>query len=182
MGGGCDVIPAYHCWVIKETSKSKKKVQDACAFVDQLGMVGMSEEEFNKTYTATKYITNLKNNHPRLRFETWSYLNLVTIVGGRYPCVAGAPNDKDQIIKNKNAPRNARRLASLARRSTSASEPTNNSSGPSSGSRNDTSSPPNQWPAPEENMSTSKSKIVPLQEHLATCFKQLGIEAIVSIV
>jgi hypothetical protein len=143
-------------------------------------MLGMSKEEFNKTCTATKCVTNLKIDHPRLWFEIWSDLNLVAIVGRRDPCMPGAPNDKGQIVKNKNAPRNARRLASLARSSASVSKPTNDSLGLSLGSRNDASSLPNQSPTPEENMSTSK--IFLLQEHPATCFKQLGTEAIVSIV
>jgi hypothetical protein len=167
--------------VIKGNSKSKKKVPDECTFVDQLGMNGISEKDFINTYTATKYVTNLTKNHPRLRFETWSDLNLVTIIGERDPYMPGAPNDKDQIIRNKNARRNAR---SLARSRASASKPRNNSSGPSSDSTNDpsesTPSPPNESPVPEEN--TSASKIVPLREHLASCFKKLGIEAIASIV
>jgi hypothetical protein len=180
-GEGCDIIPGYHYWVIKGNSKSKKKVPDECTFVDQLGMNGISEKDFINTYTATKYVTNLTKNHPRLRFETWSDLNLVTIIGERDPYMPGAPNDKDQIIRNKNARRNAR---SLARSRASASKPRNNSSGPSSDSTNDpsesTPSPPNESPVPEEN--TSASKIVPLREHLASCFKKLGIEAIASIV
>lgn len=38
---------------------------------------------------------------------------------------------------------------------------------------------PNEFPAPEENMTTSK--IFLLREYLANCFKKLGIKAIASI-
>jgi hypothetical protein len=57
-GGGCDVRPGRHHWVTKGNNKSKKKVQDARAFVDQLGTLGMSEEEFNRTHAATKRVAN----------------------------------------------------------------------------------------------------------------------------
>jgi hypothetical protein len=179
-----------------------KKVQDACTLVDQLGMVGISEEEFIKTYTARKYVKNLRMVHPRFWFETWLDLNLVTINGRDTNCMPGAPNNKDLIIKMKNASRIARLLVSLARHSTSASKPTKNLSGPSFHySTNDpskhaflqlndlpesnflqlndlTKSPP---PSPKKNISAPI--IVPLREHLARCFKkQLGIEAIASIV
>jgi hypothetical protein len=53
MDGGCDMIPGYHYWVAKENSKSKKKVMDACTLVDQLVMLGVSQDDFIKTYTAT---------------------------------------------------------------------------------------------------------------------------------
>jgi hypothetical protein len=195
-GGGCDVIPGHHCWVVKGGSKSKKKVIDACTFVDQLGMLSMSEEDFINTHTARKCITSLKKHHPRLRFENWSDMHLAAIVG-RDEHMSGAPDNKDQIIKNKNASRNSRLLA---RRSASASKPANNSSGPSSHSRKDPSdhafSQPNDSPAsehafspwnddnddspvPEQNISASKV-LLPLREHLASCFKQLGIGKIVS--
>jgi hypothetical protein len=192
-GGVCDVTPGCHCWVVKGSTKSKKKVTDACTLVNQLGMLGMSEEDFIKTHAATKHITNLKKHHPRLRFETWLDTHLAAIVG-RDEHMSGAPDNKDQIIKNKNASRNSRLLA---RRSASASKPTNNSSGPSSHSRKDPSahaflqpnspasehafSPPNDdnydSPAPEQNMSASKV-VLPLREHPASCFKQLGAGAI----
>jgi hypothetical protein len=166
-GGGCDIIPGHHYWVIKGSNKSKKRVPDACTLVDQLGMLGISEEEFNTTYTATKYITNLKKNHPRLRFEIWSGVNIATIIG-RDEYMPGAPNNKDQIIKNKNASRNARLLA---RRSATSSNPINDSSGPSSHSINDPSehtflSPSDDIedspaaPPPDQNILASK--IVPL--------------------
>jgi hypothetical protein len=192
-GGGCDVTPGCHHWVVKGGTKSKKKVIDPCALVDQLGMLGMSEEDFIKTCTATKHIANLNKHQPRLRFETWSDMHLAAIVG-RDECMSGAPDNKDQIVKNKNASRNSRLLA---RRSASASKPTNNSSGPSSHSRKDPSehaflqpnspasehafSPPNDdnddSPAPEQKMSASKV-VLPMREHLASCFEQLGTGAI----
>jgi hypothetical protein len=64
-------------------------------------MFGISEEEFIKTYTARKYVKNLRIHHPRFWFETWFDLHLVTITGRDTNCVPGAPNDKYQIIKNK---------------------------------------------------------------------------------
>jgi hypothetical protein len=182
-GRGCGIVPGHHYWVIKANNNSQKKVEDACTLVDQLKMLGVSEEEFLQTYTARKYVTNLKKHHRRFRFETWSAMNLVTIMArekdGNQEYMCGAPTDGNQIIKNKNAPRNARLLASLARRSESASKPTKNSSGPSSHSTNDPSEhtfsqPKNDSPAPEQNKK-------PL-DLVASCFKQLGLEAIVSIV
>ena len=142
-GEGCDVAPGCHCWVAKGSNKSKRRVADARTLVDQLGTLGMSEEDFIQTHAATKHVKNLKKHHPRLRFEIWSDMNVAAIIG-RDECMPGAPNDKDQIVRNKNASRNARRLA---RSRASASDPTNNSSGPSSDSTNDPSesalSPPN---------------------------------------
>jgi hypothetical protein len=111
-GRGCGTIPGHHYWVIKGNSKSQKKVQDAWTLADQLKVLGVSEEEFVKTYTARKYVTNLTKHHPRFRFETWSDLNLVTIIGTENQYVPGSPTDEDQIMKNK-------MLASLARRSAS---------------------------------------------------------------
>jgi hypothetical protein len=55
-GGGCDIIPGRHYWVIKGNAKSKQKVPDVWTLVEQLGMMGISEEEFDSTYTATKYV------------------------------------------------------------------------------------------------------------------------------
>jgi hypothetical protein len=159
-GGGCDIVPKHRWWVTKGNDDSKKKVHDARAFVDRLGSSARLRRSSTKPAQQQSALQNLKKNHPRLWFETWLDLNLVASVGGRDPCMPGAPNDKGQIVENKNAPRNACRLASLARSRASASKPTNNSLGPSSDSRNDASSLPNQSPAPEENVSTSK--IVPL--------------------
>jgi hypothetical protein len=42
--------------VIKGNAKSKQKVPDVWTLVEQLGMMGISEEEFDSTYTATKYV------------------------------------------------------------------------------------------------------------------------------
>jgi hypothetical protein len=149
--------------VAKGSSKSKERASDARALVDQLGKSGTSEANFNETCTERKHVKNLKKHHPRLRFEIWSGVTVATIVG-RDEHAPGAPNDSDQIVRNKNASRNARRLASHARSRASASEPTNNSHGPSESAL----SPPNESPAPEESVSTSK--IVPLRAHLASCF------------
>jgi hypothetical protein len=187
---GCGIIPGYNYWVIKGNEKSKKKVQDVCTLVDQLGMLGISEEEFIKTYTVIrKNVKNLRIHHPRFRFETWPDLNLVTITGRETNCIPCAPNDKDQIIKTK-MHQEMLVLASLARHSTSASKPTKNSSGPSSHFTNDASkhtlsqlndSPKSTPPSPKKNI--LEPIIVPLREHLASCFKELGIlEAISSIV
>jgi tetratricopeptide (TPR) repeat protein len=181
-GRDCGIIPGHNYWVIKGNTKSKKKVPDACTLVDQLKTLGISEEEFINTYTERKYVTNLKKHHPRFRFETWSDLNLVTIIRREKdgnPYVPGSPKDQDQIIKNKNASRNARLLA---RRSTPTSKHSENSTGPSPHSTNDPSKHtlPNLPLGPEKNISALD--VVPLREHLASCFKELGIKAVISIV
>jgi hypothetical protein len=123
----------------------------------------------------------LEKRPSKIWFETWSDLNLVTIIGRETNCVSGAPNDPDQIIRDKNGSRNACLLASMARRSTYVSKTTKNSPGPSSHSTNNQSnhtfSQPNDLPestrsSPENNMLLYREKnmlvIVPLREHLAT--------------
>jgi hypothetical protein len=44
-GRGCGIIQGYNYWAIKGNDKSKRRVWDACTLVDQLGMLGISEEE-----------------------------------------------------------------------------------------------------------------------------------------